>query len=409
MPSQSGVRAGRAYVEYNMKDNLTRKMARVQKSLRKFGMAMVKIGGLITAAMTAAVISFVKVGDQLHKMSKRTGMAVDALSRLSYAAKISGTSLETVEKGIKGMQRTLLDASLGLSTAKDVMKLLNLSLDDLRKMTPEKQFRAFAQALSQIEDPSERAAIALKAFGRAGQEMLPLFEEGALGLSKLALEAEKLGGVWSEEEAEKAAKLADAWTDLTTAAGGLGREIANKLVPPITKMIKGLIILEQRLQGISFEDIIVPGESLLPQKNRPSRVSKRPLATGGKRIPFTKWGDEEKGTTGKGTGAFYLGLEDAVMSGVEDGMKAAQDALTTTKSGLMGFGALKLDALLNAQRAAPAAMSSAGTFNAAALASISHGGIATPAEEKTAKNTERMTQLLNSILRELREGGLAFS
>ena len=55
-------------------------------------------------------------------MAKRTGFSTEALSELRFAAEQSGADLGTLEKGVKRMQSTLLDAELGLSTAVDALE-----------------------------------------------------------------------------------------------------------------------------------------------------------------------------------------------------------------------------------------------------------------------------------------------
>ncbi len=60
--------------------------------------------GLSATAAAAALVGSVKAaadyGDQLDNMSQRTGVAVEELSRLQYAAKLSDTSTEALSKGI---------------------------------------------------------------------------------------------------------------------------------------------------------------------------------------------------------------------------------------------------------------------------------------------------------------------
>ena len=80
----------------------------------KIGKTMTIVGGLVTAAFGAIVMKTAAVGDQFDKMSLRTGVAVEELSALAYAADISGTDIGTLEKGLKGLTKTMDDASRGI-------------------------------------------------------------------------------------------------------------------------------------------------------------------------------------------------------------------------------------------------------------------------------------------------------
>ena len=108
MAKSQGIRAGKAFVELGVSDKLTAGLRRAQKRLSAFGSGLRSIGTRITgfgAALAAPLAGSLKVfaaaGDQLDKMSKRTGVSVEALSELGFAAEQSGTNLETFEKGVR--------------------------------------------------------------------------------------------------------------------------------------------------------------------------------------------------------------------------------------------------------------------------------------------------------------------
>ena len=63
-------------------------------TFKKVGMGMTVAGAAITGALTACIVKSVSFGDKLDKMSKRTGVSVESLSALKYAADLS-TALAT--------------------------------------------------------------------------------------------------------------------------------------------------------------------------------------------------------------------------------------------------------------------------------------------------------------------------
>lgn len=218
MANGRGIRAGRAFVELGVSDRLSAGLRRAQRRLRAFGAGVRKVGLRLVAAgaaalapLAATVRVFTKAGDELEKMSRRTGLTVEALSELGFAAEQSGAGLGTLEKGVRAMQRGINDLERGLSTQVDAFGALGLAIDDLRGLSPEEQFKLIAEELSKIEDPSRRAALALQIFGRAGAALLPLMEDGARGIEALQEEASRLGLTISTQTAKDAARLTDAF------------------------------------------------------------------------------------------------------------------------------------------------------------------------------------------------------
>lgn len=216
MAKERGIRAGRAYVELGMNNQVTRGLRAARRQLHAFGAGVKAIGvGVLvgSAAIAAPILSagraFAATGDALEKMSRRTGIGVEALSELGFAAEQSGGGLEVLEKGVRTMQRTINDAERGLSTAVDAFDDLGVSDERLRGLSPEEQFKAIAEAISRVEDPTKRAALAMQIFGRAGTQLLPLMEDGADGIEALQAQARRFGLTVSTESAKQAALLTD--------------------------------------------------------------------------------------------------------------------------------------------------------------------------------------------------------
>lgn len=225
-----------------MGKNVSRVTAGASRSLKMIGSSVAVFGGAITGALALATESFANAGDEIHKMALRTGVSAEGLSELAFAAEQSGASLSVIEKGIKGMQRSLFDAERGSSEMVDSLEILGLTAADLTGKLPEDQFTILADAIGGIEDPSKRAAVAMKIFGKSGAEMLPLFSEGAGGIAKLRQEANELGRTMTGADAQAAADYTDAMNRMKSVVVGLKNQIGSALAPTIT-------ILANRISG----------------------------------------------------------------------------------------------------------------------------------------------------------------
>lgn len=245
MASTQAIRAGKTFVEvYLDKTKFLKGLNDAKASMTKFANDIKQIGKISLAAGLGlnaigqlAAKRFASVGDALAKMSKRTGISVESLSELKYAADLSGTSAEALETSIRRMQRTIYDAQLGTKTAKDALAQLGLSLDTLKGLKPEEQFEAIADALSRVQDPTTRAAIAMVIFGRSGTALLPMLEQGKAGIKAMRQEAQKLGLTMSGEAAARAEILADSFDRLKKVTDQVIINIGSALQPIINRTI----------------------------------------------------------------------------------------------------------------------------------------------------------------------------
>ena len=217
MASSRGIRAGRAFVELFADDSkLVRGLRAAQakikafgSSIRNMGLKMASLGAAILAPLLGAAKAFSSMGDQIAKMAKRTGMSVEALSELQFVASQTGTEINALENALRRMQRSIYDAGRGLSTAVDAMEDLGLTFKDFDGLSPEQQFKLLADRISQIEDPTRKAAIAMSLLGRSGTALLPMFAKGAAGIEALQKEARRLGLTMSAEDAAAAEEFTD--------------------------------------------------------------------------------------------------------------------------------------------------------------------------------------------------------
>jgi len=234
VPNTRGIRAGRAYVELGVNDRLTAALKRAQKRLRAFGAGvraigarLVAVGGAAVAGLGAMPQGFARTGDQLDKMAKRTGISVESLSELRFAAEQSGASLDELAAAVQRMNRRLgrITAGQGTTTQVRALEALGLSAESLRTLSPEERLMAIAEAMAAMEDPAEAAGLAQRAFGTQVDAILPLLLQGADGIEALRDQARALGLTISTETAADAAAL----TDALNAAGAVMKNIAFRI------------------------------------------------------------------------------------------------------------------------------------------------------------------------------------
>jgi hypothetical protein len=241
MADAGGIRAGRAYVELGVKDSLSGALKAAEAKLRAWGSGITAIskrlagaGAAILAPITGSLFKFAASGEELYRMSQRTGIAAEALSEFRFATAQTGTDLATFEVGVKKMEKAVFSAAQGSGEARDAFEQLGLPIKKLAALSPEKQLMVIAEQLAQIKDPGERAARALAIFGKSGTMLLPMLAGGAKGLEALRDEARRLGLVTSNESARTAAELTEAFNKMRAsvakAVGILGSTVAPTVI-----------------------------------------------------------------------------------------------------------------------------------------------------------------------------------
>lgn len=237
------------------KDNASATLKRVNEQSSKmassFAAARVPLM-ILGGAASAAVVRFGTLGDEIQKMSLRTGFSTESLSELRFAMEQSGTSIQGFEVGVRRMTGFIEDAKDGLATSTDAMDKLGVSVEDLVGKKPEEAFFILANSMASVEDEVQKAALAQDVFGRSGTQLLPLLAEGAEGVARLRQEARDLGIVFDEETANKAAEMQDSINRAKQSMNAMSIEIGTALSPAISGLATGFARLPSIIQSLTL-------------------------------------------------------------------------------------------------------------------------------------------------------------
>lgn len=194
------------------------------------------------------------VGDQFDKMSQRVGVSTSALSEYAHAAAMSGGDISNVEGALRSMATLTLNASNGMAKATKTFERLNIDLEEFKNLSPEEQFDKLASTIASIEDPTRRAAEAMKVFGGDGQKLLPLFAAGADGLAEMREEARQLGVSIDESAAKMGADVNDAMARLSQSFKGLSLTLAKEVTPSLISFFNNSAKVVSSIIGFAKEN-----------------------------------------------------------------------------------------------------------------------------------------------------------
>lgn len=222
----------------------------IRGNLAKLGDESNRVKGLLAglgvslsvAGFATMIKSAIDAADQLNKLSQKIGISVEALSTLRFAAQLSDVSLETLQKGIKGLSQNITEANTGIGDGAQVFEALGVSVknaDGSMKST-EAVLLQVADVFANLEDGAVKTALAVKLFGKSGMDMIPFLNQGAAGITQLTAEAERLGLKLTTETARSAEAFNDNLTALKASSSSLGIALARDFLPELTNITNAM-------------------------------------------------------------------------------------------------------------------------------------------------------------------------
>lgn len=211
----------------------------IEKRAKAFGTALGV--GLVAAAgaLTALTKSAIDNADALRDSSIQLGISTETLSAYGYAAQQTGTDLDGLSRGLKILSKNAADALKPTSEQAKIFDALGISVTDaagnlreLDQLVPD-----IADAFAQLEDGTQKAALAQALFGKSGLELTEFLNSGARGLQDFTDKARELGIIVGTDTANAADEFNDKLSDLKALVSGFGNQLAAELLPRLIELV----------------------------------------------------------------------------------------------------------------------------------------------------------------------------
>lgn len=193
--------------------------------------ALVALGG--AAGFGFLVKRSLNATDSLAKTASKIGTTTQALSKLQYAARITGVEQNTLNMAMQRFTRRAAEAAKGTGEAKGALQELNIDAKELQKLPLDQQMKVLADAFGNVRGESNKLRIAFKLFDSEGAALVNTLALGSGGLDKLFGRAKALGLVMSGDAAKGVEAANDALGDLFSIARGLTDQFSAALAPVI--------------------------------------------------------------------------------------------------------------------------------------------------------------------------------
>ena len=228
--------------------SLGRNLNNLRRRFSSFGrtlLAVAGIGGIgyVIKQQMAAI-------DSTAKLSDRLGITTEALIGMQHGAGIAGVQQDTLNKSLEIFSRRLGEVDMGVGQAKYALDKLGLSYVELIGKSPDEAIGIVADQINTLGSQAEKAAAANYLFGRSGQQLLNLFEQGSAGIEQYRLETERLGLAFSRIDASKVEAANDSLTRTKAVFTGLFRSATIEIAPYIEAASNSFVDYATRGEGV---------------------------------------------------------------------------------------------------------------------------------------------------------------
>ncbi len=220
----------------NAKAKISTLGAELKASAKANPIAGAMAGMVGVGAIVGGIRSIVDHGGRVTDLADRFSVTTDTVQALDFAATQTGTSVETALGGIKKASMAAADAIAGNDDKMGAFERLGITAAQLRTLSPEQLFMQLANNLKDMPMTAQVFADINDTLGRAGQEMLPMFQQGLQGLMA---EAHALGVVMDAETISKLDEMGDSMSAAGMAAKAAFAPLVVLVMDGINAMLRG--------------------------------------------------------------------------------------------------------------------------------------------------------------------------
>lgn len=219
--------------------------------LKSFGDRLTSIGKTVSNTIGVALAKDAVVGlaqfvqkgaetaDAMVKLAAASGVPVENLSRLGYAADFSGVSTEELGGALAKLNKGMAEAAAGSAEQAAVFDALGIHIKDAAGAlrTADSVLVDVAEKFSGLEDGTAKAALAQELFGKSGAKLIPLLNSGRDGLQQMADEADRFGFTVNAAGGAAAEQFNDALLRMKKSTEGLAVRVAQDLAPSFASLV----------------------------------------------------------------------------------------------------------------------------------------------------------------------------
>lgn len=226
-----------------------------------FVAAAAAVAGAV-AAMTKAVSSTEKMADNVDKMSQKIGISREAFQEWDFIMSQNGMSIAQLRTGVKTLSSAAEEASRGVITYTRTFDALGVSILNADGNLKDQESLLFdtIYALTEVENTTQRTALATDLLGRSATELAPLLNSGSASIEELRQKAHDLGLVLNDETIDAGVRLHDTFDQMKRTFAAVMANAVTPLMKTFDQLGQNMLAQTREGGGIrSFIDFLVRG------------------------------------------------------------------------------------------------------------------------------------------------------
>jgi hypothetical protein len=179
------------------------------------------------ARLTSALGAVGAEVERTQQLASRLGVSFQEYETLKVAASNAGVEVESLAGAQTKFLKAVSEARGGAKEQAAAFAAIGISQREIETTNPNELLEQAAKKLNAIEDPATRAALAMKLFGKSGNDVLPAL--AAIDATRQGMA--RLGGTMGQVDVNRFATLDDAFDSV----GVAGTRLAVTLLTPFTE------------------------------------------------------------------------------------------------------------------------------------------------------------------------------
>jgi hypothetical protein len=221
-----------------MKANTYKFSKETKEVFSRVGDVAKKVGaaaGVGALAVGKALYDYAQRGDEIGRNARILGLSAQSYQELGYAAKMADVDTGSFADATKKLNNNLGQLRMRQGSLYSMLSRTNpqLALQLKRAKSTDEAFNLVADAISKETNVQKRAMLAQAAFGKSGQELIPMMDD----LAKRRAEARASGSIISDKDIAAASALDENLKRLKAS----GMAVANQVLGQLAEKLGPLL------------------------------------------------------------------------------------------------------------------------------------------------------------------------
>lgn len=204
--------------------------------------ALTALGGLAYKSVTSA--------DELNTLAKQTGFTTEEIQKMQYASDLVDVSFDDMAGALKKLKPKISEDNEALAALGVSITNADGSLRDANDV-----FFDTVEALSHIDNETERDQAAMELFGKSADSLAGIIDDGGAALKEYGAQAEQLGLIMDGETIDALNEVNDTLDTLKANTKGslakLGATLAQTLAPVLEKVTTLMDRISEKLASLT--------------------------------------------------------------------------------------------------------------------------------------------------------------